>query len=140
MSGRSYKSILYHITFHTKNNLPFLTPEIEEMVYHFIWNKCKRMGLYLHRIDGTENHVHLLIYIPPKFSVADIVGKLKGATSYFINKELAGEDILYWQRGYGVLTVSMQDFDRIYNYVKNQKEHHKHNNLNEEFEKLNSEV
>ena len=139
MSGQIYKSMLYHITFHTKDNQPFLNEEVEEKVYHFIWNKCKRLGLFLHRIDGVENHIHILVYIPPKLSVADIVGKLKGATSYFINQELAGDDLLYWQRGYGVFTVSEQDYDRIYNYIINQKEHHRKKELLKEFEVINSE-
>jgi putative transposase len=139
MSRRTYKSILYHITFHTKNNQPFLTKEIEEKVFHFIFNKSKRFGLYLHRINGIENHIHMLLFIPPKYIVANIVGKLKGSSSYFINQELAVDDMLYWQRGYGVLTVSMQDFDRVYNYIKNQKEHHQNGELNDEMERINSE-
>lgn len=101
-----YKSILYHIVFGTKERQPFLHKGLRKQVYHFIWNKTKRYGYFLHRIGGTADHVHMLIYIPPKIAVSDAVGKLKGSSSYFVNQELAGEDILYWQRGYGVITVS----------------------------------
>ncbi len=83
MGGKTYKSILYHISCHTKDSQPFINEKVEKEVYHFMWNKSKRLGLYLHRIGGIEDHVHLLIYIPPKNAVVDIVGKLKGSSSYY---------------------------------------------------------
>ena len=134
MSGKTYKSILYHIVFHTKNGEPYLQDSINEQVYHFIWNKVKELKCYLHRIGGTQNHVHLLIYIPPKYTVSEIIGKIKGASSYFVNKELLGDDILYWQNGYGVFTVSNKDFNKIYNYIKNQKKHHSDKTVIDEYE------
>ena len=137
MKGKTYKSVYYHIVTHTKNNQPFLNENIRETIYHFIWNKCKRLGFYLHRIGGTENHIHLLIYIPPKIAVSEAVGNLKGSVSYFINQELKGENILYWQRGYGVLTVCKENFQRIYDYIKNQEEHHNKKDIWDEFEKHN---
>ncbi|MCF7793855.1 MAG: IS200/IS605 family transposase [Candidatus Cloacimonetes bacterium] len=98
-----------------------------------------KLGLefYLHQIGGTEDHIHILIYVPPKIAVSKAVGLLKGSSSYFINQKLKGEDVLYWQRGYGVTTVCKENFDRICNYIKRQKEHHKNNDIWEEFEKHN---
>ncbi|MBC8526459.1 MAG: IS200/IS605 family transposase [Candidatus Cloacimonetes bacterium] len=139
MSGKTYKSIYYHIVFKTKKRQPFLNENIKEKVYHYIWNKCKKLKFYLHRIGGTIDHIHLLIYIPPKMSVSHAVGLIKGSSSYFINQELAGDDILYWQHGFGVLTLSKNDFNRVYDYVKNQEEHHKTGDVLGEYEKINFE-
>jgi len=137
MKGKTYKSILYHIVFTTKNLQPFLDKEIKEQVYHFIWNKCKKLGFFLHRIGGIESHVHLLIYIPPKISVSDAIGRLKGSSSYFVNQELSGEKMLYWQEGYGVITVSKENFHRIYNYIKNQEKHHRDKTTWGDYEEMN---
>lgn len=131
-----YKSIFYHIVVGTKERQPFLHDRLREKVYHFIWNNTKRYGYFLHRIGGIEDHIHMLIYIPPKVAVADAVGKLKGSSSYFVNQELAGEDILYWQRGYGVITVSEENIQTVIEYIKNQEEHHKQGTILEDFEKI----
>jgi len=137
MTGKTYKSIYFHIVYCTKGRQPFLNGDIKEKVYHFIWNKCKRLGLYLHKIGGVDDHVHSLIYIPPKLAVADAVGQLKGSSSYFVNQELAGDDMLYWQRGYGAITVSKENVDRVKNYINNQEKHHRENKLWKEYEEIN---
>ncbi|MBC8313425.1 MAG: IS200/IS605 family transposase [Candidatus Cloacimonetes bacterium] len=139
MSGKTHKSIFYHIVFATKGRQSFLNDRIQKKIYHFIWNKCKKIRFYLHRIGGIEEHIHMLIYIPPKISVSKAVGLLKGSSSYFINQELEGDDILYWQKGYGVITVCKENFRRIYNYIKNQEEHHRTGNIIKEYEEINVE-
>ena len=45
-----------------------------------------------------------------------------------------GDDILYWQNGYGVFTVSNKDFNKIYNYIKNQEKHHLDKTVIDEYE------
>ena len=135
--SKIHRSIVYHIIFSTKGRQPFLHEELRKQVYHFIWNKCKRYGYFLHRIGGIEDHIHLLIYIPPSVSVSEAVGKLKGSSSYFVNQELAGRDTLYWQRGYGVITASEEKIQTVIDYIKNQKEHHKQGTIWADFEDMN---
>ncbi len=139
MTGKTHKSIYYHITFATKDRQPFLNGEIKEQVNHFIWNKCKRLGLYLHRIGGIQDHIHMLVYIPPKVAVADAIGQIKGSSSYFVNNELAGDKELYWQQGYGVITVSEDNFQRVHEYIENQEEHHRDNTAWDQLEEINFE-
>ena len=139
MAGKAYKSIYYHIVFATKERQSFLTEEMREQVYHFIWNKCKRLEFYLHKIGGIEDHVHVLIYIPPKVAVADAIGQLKGSSSYHVNNELAGDEILYWHRGYGAITVSEENVDKVKGYIENQREHHGNDTIWAEYEEINFE-
>ena len=140
MAGRSYKSIYYHLVFHTKLNEPYLKNlELRKQVYHFIENKCKRHHFYLHEIGGIENHVHMLIYFPPKIAISDAVKLIKGSSSYFVNRELLGDDKLYWQEGYGILTVSPRHKNLIIRYIRNQEEHHKKNTGLKELEDINDE-
>lgn len=134
MGLKSYKSVSYHIVFSTKNRLRLITENIREDLYHFIWNKCKHSGLYLHRLGGTEDHIHMLVYIPPKFAVAGVIGQIKGASAFFVNRKLSGDDMLYWQRGYGVLTVSERDIPAIRDYIIRQQEHHAKNTTFPDFE------
>ncbi len=137
MTGKSFKSIYYHIVFHTQYNEPYLLDtDLRKQIYHFISNKCKAHHLYLHAIGGTENHVHMLLYIPPKMAVSKAVKLIKGSSSYFVNKELMGENNLYWQEGYGIFTVSKNQIPFIKRYIENQVEHHKDNTIINEFEEI----
>jgi len=139
MTGKTYKSIYYHLVFHTKMNQPFLEDvDFRQQVYHFIKNKCKRNQFYLHEIGGIENHIHLLIYIPPRIAVSKAVQLIKGSSSYFVNQELIGDHMLYWQRGYGILTLSLRDVPFIRKYIQNQEEHHKTNKTYPDLEDINS--
>ena len=95
-----------------------------------------RLGLYLHRIGGTQDHIHILVYIPPKVAVSDAIGQIKGSSSYFVNKELAGDSVLYWQQGYGVITISEENFERVDSYIRNQEEHHRTNTAWDQLEEI----
>src|SRR4051794_27870182 len=71
------------------------------------------------------DHVHILISIPPKYSVAEVIGYLKGKSSIWIaqNVERKLRNFLghkFWARGYFVSTVG-RDEEMIRNYIKNQE-------------------
>jgi putative transposase len=56
------------------------------------------MGLCLHKIGGIEDHIHMLLYIPPKLSGARVIGQIKGASSYYVNNEIGKQERLYENR------------------------------------------
>lgn len=71
------------------------------------------------------DHVHMLISIPPKYSVAEVIGYLKGKSSIWIaqNVERKARNFLghkFWARGYFVSTVGRNE-DMIRTYIKNQE-------------------
>jgi putative transposase len=73
----------------------------------------------------VSDHVHMLISIPPKYSVAEVIGYLKGKSSIWIaqNVERKLRNFLghkFWARGYFVSTVG-RDEDMIRAYIKNQE-------------------
>ena len=73
----------------------------------------------------TSDHVHILISIPPKYSVAEVIGYLKGKSSIWVaqNVERKARNFLghkFWARGYFVSTVA-RDEEKIRAYVKNQE-------------------
>lgn len=132
--GKVYHRLFYHIVWTTKNKEQLITEEIEKYLFKYLENKAKRFGCYIHRCNGTEDHIHLAISIPPAVSVSDIIGKLKGSSSYFLNKELQITDNFYWQDGYGVLSFAERNLPAIVKYIENQKEHHKNNTTRKNLE------
>jgi putative transposase len=73
----------------------------------------------------VQDHVHMLISIPPKHSVATVVGYLKGKTAIAIARKFGGKQRnfngeRFWARGYAVSTVGFEK-DQVMAYVKNQE-------------------
>lgn len=125
MSANSYSEILFHITWHTKNSLPMITPAIEDRLYRYLTHKIiETPGVYLHAIGGIATHVHVGLSAPPDLLMSDFIGKLKGGSSYHINHEFQPK-ALEWQRGYGILSFSTKDIKWVVKYIENQKEHHR---------------
>ena len=132
----SYYQLVYHFIWGTKNKLPLITPTVEDRLFPYIGYKCKELGYFLHVINGTEDHIHLLISLTPSILVADVAKNLKGSSSHYINKETDLGEILYWQDGYGVVTLREVEIPKVMRYIKNQKEHHLNGNILESLERL----
>jgi putative transposase len=81
------------------------------------------------------DHTHVAISIPPKLSVATLVGQLKGARSHHINQNYAGGAFL-WQSEYGIFSFSEKSLPVVIAYVNNQKKHHADKTLHVELENM----
>lgn len=82
---------------------------------------------------GMSEHVHVVISIPPKLSVATLIGRLKGASSHHVNHNHAAGSF-GWQAEYGALSFAEKALPSIVDYVNHQKKHHTENTLNQSME------
>jgi len=82
---------------------------------------------------GIEDHVHLLLSSPASLAPSDIARHLKGASSHFVNHS-AHSSVLYWQDGYGVISVSPNDISFVRTYIRNQEQHHRAGSLRGDLE------
>ena len=82
-----------------------------------------------HAINGMSDHIHVVISVPPKLSIATVIGQLKGASSHRVNEIFVSHNSFAWQAEYSVFSVSEKVLPRIVEYVKNQKKHHSGNSL-----------
>ena len=120
-----------HLIWATKNREPYILPDLEADIYAYLVSKAAEMDCYVHAIDGLEDHVHLIISIPPKHSVAWVVKTLKGSSSHFVNHTLRPEGFVFkWQRGYGYLTLGESQCERAIAYVEQQKQRHRQRETN----------
>jgi len=117
--------LYYHLVWAVKNRENLLQPEIEKRLYAYLVNKGREIGIYTYAVNGCYDHIHLVVSIPPKLSVATVVKRLKGASSHNLNHRLGGFDGSFaWQRGYGALSVGERQRSIAEAYVRKQKEHH----------------
>ena len=97
-------------------------------------NNCK-----LYRINGIEDHIHILSDLHPSVSLADYIKSIKVSSSLWMKEGGKFPEFEGWQDGYGAFTYSVRERDMIINYIKNQKEHHKSETFYEEYKRLLSE-
>jgi REP-associated tyrosine transposase len=108
--------------------LELIDPFWEKDLYGYIWGKATTLECIPHAIGGISNHIHVAISIPPKLSVATLIGQLKGSSSHHVNKTYSDGSFM-WQAEYGIFTFSERALPSIVDYINNQKKHHVENTL-----------
>lgn len=118
-----YWRIFYHLVWAFKNREGLLTSEIEARLYPYWQEKAAASNCSILAVNGSMDHVHLIISIPPSLSVSSVTQKLKGASSHDFK--------LQWQSSYGVFSISERNLSAAIAYVENQKNHHKEGTTNQ---------
>ncbi len=137
MSLRAYSEINLHFIWRVKDDSPVLRDEIEIQLHRFIRSKVMEAEVYFHEIGGTDDHIHLVVSPPPTLQLSEWIGKLKGASSHFINHRIANGKLLAWQGGYGVVSFGSKDLPWVLKYVRHQREHHADNVVQDRLERIN---
>ena len=114
----------YHIVFAPKYRRRVIYGEIRVEIGKIIRMLCERKGITIIEAELCPDHVHMLVEIPPKYSVADIVGYIKGKSSLMIFDRHANLKYKYgnrhfWCRGYYVDTVG-KNAKKIEEYIRQQ--------------------
>jgi len=129
----SFYKIWLHVIFSTKDREPLITKEKEQAIYNFIAEQLRELNCPVRIINGIQDHIHLLFLQNPQKSIAEIIKQIKGSSSHWINQQKIILNQFSWQTGYGVFSVSESQLEKVYLYIKNQKEHHKKKTFAEEY-------
>jgi REP element-mobilizing transposase RayT len=132
----TYWRLHYHLIWATYNREPTITPEREKMFYGVLYKKGEELGLKIHAAGNVDEHVHIVLSIPPKIAVAECFRHLKGASAFAINRMAGSDGRFKWQDGYGALSVGERSLKAAMEYASRQKEHHRENRSIEVYEKL----
>ena len=100
----------YHIVFAPKYRRQVIYGELRAEIGQILRKLCEQKGIEIHEAHACPDHIHMLVSIPPKISVAYAVGYLKGKSSLMIFDRHANLKYKYgnrhfWCRGYYVDTV-----------------------------------
>lgn len=119
----------YHIVFAPKYRRQAIYKELRADIGEILGSLCRRKGIEIIEAECCMDHIHMLVRIPPKYSVSEIVGYLKGKSSLMIFERHANLKYKYgnrhfWCRGYYVDTVG-RNKTAIEKYIKNQIEEDK---------------
>ena len=125
MKRSPYTELYLHLVWGTYGRLPLIPPEMQPRVYGVLAHQCHALGAEVIAIGGICDHVHVLVRFPTTISIAEFVGKVKGASSHFITHVLRSAEPFRWQGGYGAFTVSKRNVPAVRAYVLNQEAHHR---------------
>lgn len=127
-TGRScvYQNF-YHLVFVTKYRKGVFTDHMLKALVHVFQETCLQMNCELLECNGEADHVHLLVTCPPKLSVANLVGKLKGKSSFVLRrdfgaqlrKKLWGDQL--WSPSYASVTCGGAPLEIVKRYIEDQK-------------------
>ena len=100
----TYTQILYQIVFATKDHQLTMVEPGQERLYRFISGVLKNNNCHLYRINGVEDHLHIVTHLHPTVALSSLVKDIKLGSSELIKKELIFPNFVGWQDGYGGFT------------------------------------
>ena len=122
-----------HVVFSTKDRRNTIPKEWQLRLWAYLTGICKNHEMIALAVGGTENHVHILLHLPPKLAIAKAVALLKPNSS----KWMGEYGIKFsWQEGYGAFSVSSSNVDQVTRYIQNQEAHHRKTSFEDEFRAL----
>ena len=84
--ANTFTNLTYHIVFSTKGRRALITTALEPKLHKYIGGIIRELDGSLLEINGTRDHVHLLVKLPPKLAVSDALQIVKANSSKWVNK------------------------------------------------------
>ncbi len=84
-------------------------------------------------VNGVQDHIHAFVGLKPSMCISDLARDIKNNSANFINKKRFVLGKFSWQEGYGAFSYSRSQVDRVFEYIKNQEEHHRKSTFQEEY-------
>jgi REP element-mobilizing transposase RayT len=131
--ANTYTQIYIHIVFTVKGKLSLIPQKHKIELYKYITGIITNKNQKLIRINGTSDHIHILIGLKPDKALSDLVRDIKANSSKFINEKRWILGKFAWQEGFGAFSYSHSQLDNVIRYIDNQEEHHKTKSFKEEY-------
>jgi REP element-mobilizing transposase RayT len=128
--SHSYSNNYVHAVFSTKDREALIPPEFEKRLYSFLASVAREHKAPLLAAGGMPDHAHLLFLLPASISLASAINVFKANSSRFMREQGCR---FQWQNGYGAFSVSFSQLDKVTDYVRSQRDHHKKMTFEQEF-------
>ena len=133
MKPNTYTKLYAHCVFTPLGRQSMLKDPVRLNVHKYIYGVIKGKNCFPVAINGTIDHIHLLIGFCPSIAIENLVRDIKRSSSLFINSNHLLPSKFNWQEGYGAFTVGYRDLDNVYNYILNQETHHLKDSFKKEY-------
>ncbi len=134
--ANTYSQLYVHIIFSVKNREPLIKESFRNELFSYIGGIIKNKNQKPLAINGTENHIHILVGVKPDISLSDLVREIKSNSSKFINEQKYLRTKFNWQEGFGAFSYSHSQLTTVIKYINNQLEHHKKRTFADEYKEF----
>lgn len=131
--ANTYTQIHIQAVFVVKNRSCIIRQAWEDELYQYITGIIQNHDHKVMAINGMPDHVHVLFGMRPSQSLSELLQDVKGDSSKWINKKGFVAGRFSWQQGFGAFSYSKSHVDRVIEYIKNQKNHHRRKTFQEEY-------
>ena len=128
--SHTYAQNVIHVVFSTKDRRKLLPADFRPRMWAYAAGVCKKFDILVLAVGGTEDHIHLLLRIPPTLALAKAVLAIKSNSSRWASE--AGHKFA-WQQGYGAFSVSSSVVPTVVRYIQNPEAHHRKMSFDVEF-------
>lgn len=132
----TYTQLHIQFVFAVQNRASLIQALWEEELYKYMTGIVKNCKHKMLAVNGMPDHVHLFLGLHPAQSVSELMQKVKGESSEWINKKRFVVGKFQWQEGYGAFSYGHSQAQRVYDYVMNQKQHHKRKSFLDDYRQL----
>jgi REP-associated tyrosine transposase len=126
----TYTQNTIHVIFSTKNREKAIPKSFQSKLWAYAAGICRNHGMVPIEIGGSEDHIHLLVQIPPTITLSDAISTIKANSSRWAHEQ---GNKFAWQQGYAAFSVSASSVPSVGRYVRNQEAHHKKRSFQEEW-------
>ena len=132
----SFIKIWVHCVWTTKKRIPYLGDIMRDSLIGHILENAKSKAIHIDHLNGFNEHLHALISLGGNQNISEIMQKLKGESSFWINKQKLTRLKFEWQDDYYAVSVGMNQIDSLRRYIRTQDQHHKKESFENEIDKL----
>jgi REP element-mobilizing transposase RayT len=131
--ANTFTCLHYHVIFSTKHREPWIARDQEERLWAYLAGIACQHQFTPKLVGGMEDHIHILLGLPPTVAVSDALKSLKGGSSGWVKESLPGCGGFGWQDGYAAFAVSKSHLSEVEDYIRKQREHHRLRTFQEEY-------
>lgn len=136
MKPNTFTKLYAHCVFTPKGRNSLMKNSLREKIQKYIYGVIKEKKCNPIAINGTEDHLHILVGFTPTISISDLIRDIKRSSALYINENHLSFYKFNWQEGFGAFTVGYRELDKVYKYVLNQEIHHNTQNFRDEYRQI----
>ena len=129
----TYSQLYIHYVFAVQNRLSLIQEAWKKDLYLYIIGIVENQHHRLYSINGTTNHLHLLVSMNANQSASDLMYHLKRGSSLWLNKEHLVSGRFSWQEGFGAFSYGKSQIPSLIRYIQSQEQHHLKQSFKEEY-------
>lgn len=134
--ANTYTQIHIQLVFAVKFKKALIGSDWESRLFEYIIAIVQNHKHKVLAINGTADHIHLLIGLRPDQSLSELVQKVKASSSKWINEKNFTLEHFAWQEGFGAFSYTKSHLSNVIAYILNQKTHHSKVSFSEEYRKI----